>query len=94
VTAHWVVNWVVKNERKGLVNVVPLKTPDTTNVTLTIELPTETAALINKFVALDQQAQNTPDVVVRMWPRPPRTIPLGKAATRRLLVLSEHGYRT
>jgi hypothetical protein len=41
-------------------NVVPLKNkPDTTTVTLTIELPTETAALINKFVALNQHTQNT-----------------------------------
>jgi hypothetical protein len=41
-------------------NVVPLKNkPDTTNVTLNLELPAETAALINKFVALNQHTQNT-----------------------------------
>jgi hypothetical protein len=40
-------------------NVVPLKKPDTTTVTLTVELPAEAAALINKFVALNQHSQNT-----------------------------------
>jgi hypothetical protein len=83
-------------------NVVPIKKPDTTNVTLNLELPAETAALINKFVALNQHTQNTHGAM--SWGRLTQMLLEDVAAATKdnttwqgghmALVLSEHGYRT
>jgi hypothetical protein len=84
-------------------NVVPLTNkPDTTNVTLNLELPAETAALINKFVALNQHTQNTHGPI--SWEKLVTMLLEDVAAAEKdnttwqgghmALVLSEHGYRT
>jgi hypothetical protein len=58
--AYWVVNWVVKtNERRSPLDVVPLKEPDTTTVTLDIELPAETVSLVDRFTGMNQHTKNT-----------------------------------
>jgi hypothetical protein len=41
------------------VNVVTLNPkPDTTSITVNVELPTEIAALVNKFISLNQHTRN------------------------------------
>jgi hypothetical protein len=83
-----------------LSNVVQLK--ETTSVTVTFELSREDAALVNKFLAINQHTRNTHgpmswDKLVQMWledvaaaVRDNQTWQGGHAA----LVLSEHGHRT
>jgi hypothetical protein len=84
------------------VNVVPLKKPDTTSVTLTIELPDETAALVNKFVALNQTSRNTHcpmdwTKLCQLWLEGVAAATKDNTTWQRAhaaLALSEHGYRT
>jgi len=84
-------------------NVVSMEKPTkTTKIKVAIELPAETAALVNKFVVLNQHSQNShgpmtveklvtmllEDVAAAM--KDNTTWQGGHIA----LVLSEHGYRT
>jgi uracil DNA glycosylase len=81
-------------------NVVKL-TP-TTTVTLTVDLPPETVALINKFVALNQHTKNTHGPM--SWEKLAQMLLEDVAAAVKdnttwqgghaALVLSEHEYRT
>jgi hypothetical protein len=83
-------------------NDIAMNPPDATTATITITLPTETAALVNKFVALNQHTRNTHGPM--SWDKLVTMLLEDVAATAKdnttwqgghmALVLSEHGYRT
>jgi hypothetical protein len=86
----------------NMIPLQPIKPPAITGITLNVELPTETAALINKFVALNQHTRATHGPM--SWERLVQMLLEDVAASVRdgnswrgahmAQVLHEYGYRT
>jgi hypothetical protein len=85
-----------------MTNVVPIQKPaKTTEIKVTVELPAEATALVNKFVAINQHSQNShgPMTMDKLVTLLLEDVAAGVRdgdtwqGCHMMLVLTQHGYR-